>query len=108
MTHEKMTPLRERMIEDMRIHGMGDKAQKAHRLVDQSFTFDAKPAHLIITDVKEVQRQVIFRRNMGGVRDFEFGQFFGKLGLAVDHYDTAIFLRSQIMGDDIFDEIGFA
>ncbi len=30
MTHEKMTPLRERMIEDMRIHGMGDKAQKAH------------------------------------------------------------------------------
>jgi site-specific recombinase XerD len=30
MTHEKMTPLRERMMEDMRIHGMGDKAQKAH------------------------------------------------------------------------------
>lgn len=30
MTEEKMTPLRERMIEDMRIHGMGDKAQKAH------------------------------------------------------------------------------
>ena len=30
MTHEKITPLRERMIEDMRIHGMGDKAQKAH------------------------------------------------------------------------------
>jgi integrase/recombinase XerD len=30
MTHEKMSPLRERMIEDMRIHGMGDKAQKAH------------------------------------------------------------------------------
>jgi integrase/recombinase XerD len=30
MTQDKMTPLRERMIEDMRIHGMGDKAQKAH------------------------------------------------------------------------------
>ena len=30
MTNEKMTPLRERLIEDMRIHGMGDKAQKAH------------------------------------------------------------------------------
>jgi hypothetical protein len=29
MTQEKMTPLRERMIEDMRIQGMGDKAQKA-------------------------------------------------------------------------------
>jgi len=30
MTHEKFSPLRERMIEDLRIHGMGDKAQKAH------------------------------------------------------------------------------
>ena len=30
MTHEKTTPLRERMLEDMCIHGMGDKAQKAH------------------------------------------------------------------------------
>lgn len=30
MTHKKMTPLHARMIEDMRIHGMGDKAQKAH------------------------------------------------------------------------------
>lgn len=30
MTEERTTPLRERMIEDMRIHGMGDKAQKAH------------------------------------------------------------------------------
>ena len=30
MTHEKMSPLRERLLEDMRIHGMGDKAQKAH------------------------------------------------------------------------------
>ncbi len=30
MTHEKMTSLRERMLEDMCMHGMGDKAQKAH------------------------------------------------------------------------------
>ena len=30
MTEDKMTPLRERMIEDMRIRGMGDKAQKSH------------------------------------------------------------------------------
>ena len=30
MTHEKITPLRERMMEDMRIRGMGDKAQKSH------------------------------------------------------------------------------
>ena len=30
MTQEKMSPLRVRMIEDMRIRGMGDKAQQAH------------------------------------------------------------------------------
>ena len=30
MKEDRTTPLRERMIEDMRIHGMGDKAQKAH------------------------------------------------------------------------------
>jgi len=28
MTEERTTPLRERMIEDMRIRGMGDKAQQ--------------------------------------------------------------------------------
>ena len=30
MTDDKITPLRERMMEDMRIRGMGDKAQKSH------------------------------------------------------------------------------
>ena len=30
MTDEKMSPLRMRMMEDMRIRGMGDKAQKSH------------------------------------------------------------------------------
>src|SRR6056297_3005041 len=30
MTEEKMSPLRQRMIEDMRIRGMGDKHQKSH------------------------------------------------------------------------------
>ena len=30
MTEERTTPLRERMIEDMRIRGLGDKSQKAH------------------------------------------------------------------------------
>ena len=30
MTQEKMSPLRERMMEDMRIRGKGDKAQKSH------------------------------------------------------------------------------
>lgn len=30
MTDQRTTPLRERMIEDMRIRGMGEKAQAAH------------------------------------------------------------------------------
>ena len=43
MTNEKMTPLRERMIED-RIRGMGDKAQKAHiRATKTSQAFSSDP-----------------------------------------------------------------
>ena len=30
MTEESVSPLRQRMIKDMRIRGMGDKAQKSH------------------------------------------------------------------------------
>ena len=30
MTEERISPLRQRMMEDMRIRGMGDKAQKSH------------------------------------------------------------------------------
>jgi site-specific recombinase XerD len=30
MTEERTTPLRQRMIEDMRVRGLGDKSQKAH------------------------------------------------------------------------------
>ena len=30
MEQEKMSPLRARMMEDMRIRGMGDKAQRSH------------------------------------------------------------------------------
>jgi hypothetical protein len=30
MTEEKVSPLRQRMIEDMNIRGLGDKTQKAH------------------------------------------------------------------------------
>tara|TARA_R100000544_G_C2192923_1_gene42625 strand:+ start:306 stop:551 length:246 start_codon:yes stop_codon:yes gene_type:complete len=40
MTEERTTPLRERMIEDMRIRGMGDKAQKSHiRAIKDFATF---------------------------------------------------------------------
>ena len=40
MTQEKMSPLRQRMIEDMRIRGMGDKHQKSHiRAIKDFSTF---------------------------------------------------------------------
>ena len=38
MTDEKMSPLRTRMMEDMRIRGMGDKAQKLHICAIKDFT----------------------------------------------------------------------
>ena len=38
MTEEKMSPLRARMMEDMRIRGIGDKAQKSHILAIKDFT----------------------------------------------------------------------
>ena len=38
MTEERVSPLRQRMIEDMRIRGMGDKAQKAHIRAIKDFT----------------------------------------------------------------------
>jgi hypothetical protein len=45
MTEDKMTPLRERMMEDMRIRGMGDKAQIAFAdaLVSASTVANLKP-----------------------------------------------------------------
>ena len=38
MTKERMSPLRLRMMEDMRIRGMGDKAQKSHIRALKDFT----------------------------------------------------------------------
>ncbi len=38
MTEERISPLRARMIEDMRIRGMGHKAQKAHIRAPTDFT----------------------------------------------------------------------
>jgi integrase/recombinase XerD len=38
MTQEKVSPLRKRMMEDMRIRGMGDKSQKAHIRALKDFT----------------------------------------------------------------------
>ncbi|KJS42972.1 MAG: hypothetical protein VR71_12310 [Roseovarius sp. BRH_c41] len=44
MTEERVTPLRQRMIEDMRIRGMGDKAQKSHiRAIKDFAAFFGRP-----------------------------------------------------------------
>ena len=44
MTEERVTPLRQRMIEDMRIRGMGDKAQKSHiRAIKDFAAFLGRP-----------------------------------------------------------------
>ena len=44
MTQEKMSPLRLRMIEDMRIKGMGEKTQKAHiRAIKKFAAFLGRP-----------------------------------------------------------------
>ncbi len=44
MVNERTTPLRERMIEDMRIRGLGDKSQQAHirAVKDFKYSVDAE------------------------------------------------------------------
>lgn len=49
MTEERISPLRQRMIEDMRIRGMGEKAQKSHiRAPRQAQRFLAAPYQINI------------------------------------------------------------
>ncbi len=57
MTQERMSPLRQRMIEDMRIKGMGDKAQKAHIRALKDFTtfLDRSPDTATPDDLRAYQ-----------------------------------------------------
>lgn len=57
MTQERMSPLRQRMIEDMRIRGMGDKAQKAHIRALKDFTafLDRSPDTATPDDLRAYQ-----------------------------------------------------
>jgi integrase/recombinase XerD len=57
MTQERMSPLRQRMIEDMRIRGMGDKAQKAHIRALKDFTsfLDRSPDTATSDDLRAYQ-----------------------------------------------------
>ena len=51
MTEERTTPLRERMIEDMRIRGIGDKAQQAHiRAIKDFARFVKRSPHTATPD----------------------------------------------------------
>ncbi len=49
MTEERVTPLRQRMIEDMRIRGMGDKHQKSHIRAIKDFAafLEGSPGRII-------------------------------------------------------------
>jgi len=57
MTQERISPLRQRMIEDMRIKGMGDKAQKAHIRALKDFTtfLDRSPDTATPDDLRAYQ-----------------------------------------------------
>ena len=57
MTQERMSLLRQRMIEDMRIKGMGDKAQKAHIRALKDFTtfLDRSPDTATPDDLRAYQ-----------------------------------------------------
>jgi site-specific recombinase XerD len=57
MTRERMSPLRQRMIEDMRIKGMGNKAQKAHVRALKDFTtfLDRSPDTATPDDLRAYQ-----------------------------------------------------
>lgn len=57
MTQERMSPLRHRMIEDMRLKGMGDKAQKAHIRALKDFTtfLDRSPDTATPDDLRTYQ-----------------------------------------------------
>jgi site-specific recombinase XerD len=57
MTLERMSPLRQRMIEDMRIKGMGNKAQKAHVRALKDFTtfLDRSPDTATPDDLRAYQ-----------------------------------------------------
>jgi hypothetical protein len=57
MAQERMSPLRQRMIEDMRIKGMGYKAQKAHVRALKDFTtfLDRSPDTATPDDLRAYQ-----------------------------------------------------
>jgi integrase/recombinase XerD len=57
MTQERMSPLRQRMFEDMRIRAMGDKAQKAHIRALKDFTtfLDRSPDTATPDDLRAYQ-----------------------------------------------------
>jgi integrase/recombinase XerD len=57
MTQERTSPLRQRMMEDMRIRGMGDKAQKAHIRALKNFTtfLDRSPDTATPDDLRSYQ-----------------------------------------------------
>lgn len=63
MTQDKLSPLRARMPEDMRIRGMGDQAQKSHIIAVKDFvaflghakhTTEAQYTHAATKTIKDI------------------------------------------------------
>lgn len=57
MTHEKISPLGMRMIDDMRIHGMCDKVQEAHIRITEHFACVLGRSPVTRVIATEVQRE---------------------------------------------------
>ena len=65
MTEERISPLRARMIEDMRIRGMGEKAQKAHIRAIKDFA-------QFLGHSPDTATQFLTRRNLVPDRQIQF------------------------------------
>ena len=98
MPEERVTPLRQRMIEDMRIRGMGDKAQKSHiraikdfaaflgRSPDTATPEDLRAYQLHMTDTRITPST--FNTRIVALRFF-FGVTCGREASAVSLYDLS-------------------
>ena len=75
MTDQRTTPLRERMIEDMRIRGMGEKARSAHIRAIKNFAayLGHSPNTATPEELRAYQLQMT---DAGGIRcDFQRADF---------------------------------
>lgn len=66
MTEERICPLRERMIEDMRIRGMGEKAQKSHMCYS---TYEGLASEILFGEATEDQPESLLQTARAKTRE---------------------------------------